>query len=71
MVTKVGTHDYKLMVAFHNNMSAPTTTTNITAAEVASKLLANSDVTKEIAAIKAQLLVLVGRLDRLEQELGK
>jgi hypothetical protein len=26
---------------------------------------------KEIAAIKAQLLVLVGRLDRLEQELQK
>ena len=30
-----------------------------------------TDVSKEIAAIKAQLLVLVGRLDRLEQqELG-
>ena len=26
---------------------------------------------KEVAAIKAQLLVLVARLDRIEQELGK
>ena len=32
-------------------------------------LVPNSDITKEIAAIKAQLLVLVSRLDRLEQEL--
>jgi hypothetical protein len=30
-----------------------------------------TDISKEIAAIKAQLLVLVGRLDRLEQELQK
>jgi hypothetical protein len=31
----------------------------------------STDISKEIAAIKAQLLVLVGRLDRLEQELQK
>jgi hypothetical protein len=31
----------------------------------------NNDVSKEIAAIRAQLLVLIGRLDRLEQELQK
>ncbi len=30
-----------------------------------------TDISKEIAAIKAQLLVLVSRLDRLEQELQK
>jgi hypothetical protein len=31
----------------------------------------SNDIIKEIAAIRAQLLVLVGRLDRLEQELQK
>ena len=31
----------------------------------------STEISKEVVAIKAQLLVLVGRLDRLEQELGK
>jgi hypothetical protein len=38
--------------------------------KIGSKLLVpNSDITKEIAAIKAQLLVFVSRLDRIEKEL--
>jgi hypothetical protein len=35
---------------------------------VSSETTSNIDLSKEIAAVKAQLLVLVGRLDRLEQE---
>jgi hypothetical protein len=31
--------------------------------------LSNNELVKEVVAIKGQLLVLVGRLDRLEQEL--
>jgi hypothetical protein len=42
-----------------------TTTTTTTGDRTAIEL------SKEIAAVKAQLLVLVGRLDRLEQELQK
>jgi uncharacterized protein (UPF0335 family) len=38
---------------------------------VLSRTTSSTDISKEIAAIKAQLLVLVSRLDRLEQELQK